>query len=144
MSLPIHILDGTGKGAQASVTNIGQLVVGQFAYDETKFLELAEADTAYNFYEPKHDKQFVITGFVAKADKQVSTTVDADVVIYEADDGDSTVATKVLFQVAMVEGDIVVVNPINILVSAGSYISAKTTDDDIHMTIMGYYIPVIV
>lgn len=141
MSLPIHITDGTGRGTKACVTSIGQVVTAPYAYDLTVFNELAEPDTAYNFYEPKQDQQFVITGFVAKADKQVSSTVDADVVIYEAEDADATTVTNTLFQVAMVEGDLVVVSPLNILVTEGVYVNGKTTDDDIHMTIMGYYIP---
>jgi len=48
---------------------------------------------------------------------------------------------KTLFQLAMVEGDLVVLTPLNIQVAEGAYINAKTTDDDIHMTIMGYYVP---
>lgn len=141
MSTPVLLRDGTGTNAKACVTTIGQLVTAPYAYDLTIFNELAEPDTAYNFYEPIDAEQFVITGFIAKADKQVSSTVDADVVIYEADLSDTTTATKVLFQAAMVEGDLIVANPLNILVNAGAFVNAKTTDDDVHMTIMGYYIP---
>ena len=40
----------------------------------------------------------------------------------------------------MVRGEKSELFPLNILVAPGKYVNAKTTDDDIHMTIMGYYI----
>lgn len=134
------ITSGSGKGYQATVSKNGQLITSPFAYDNTQFQELATAATAYNFYTPNMGKQFVITGIIAKADKQVSGTVDADVVVYEAGASDTVTADKVLFQMAMVEGDLITLLPLNILVNEGKFVNAKTSDDDIHMTITGYYI----
>lgn len=70
----------------------------------------------------------------------MSSTVDATVVVYEA--GDTTTATvdKVLIQFAVVQGDIINATSLNLLVGVGKFVNAKTDDDDIHMTIMGYYI----
>lgn len=140
MTAKISIVDGCGSDRRVKVTDRGQLVVSPIAYDDAKFNELAEPDTAYNFYSPKHNKVFVMTGIVAKADKQVSSTVDATVVVYEADAADATTVDKVLFQMAMVQGDIVSLLPLNILGNEGKFVNAKTTDDDVHMTIMGYYV----
>lgn len=138
--IKVLIVDGSGKGRAATVTPIGQLVTAPYAYDETVFNELAAANTAYNFYEPKVGKKFVITGVLFRADKQVSSTVDATVVIYEATTGVTTTVSKVLIQFAVVQGDIINATPLNILVAEGRYVNAKTDDDDIHMTIVGYYI----
>ena len=144
MTAKVHISDGrSGTGNRACVTNIGQVVTGAFSYDLTQFMELAEDDTAYNFYGPKAGEQFVITGIVAKADKQVSATVDAVVIVYEADESTDTTATRVLLEMAMVEGDLAIITPMNVLVNSGKFINGKTTDDDIHMTIMGYYVPIV-
>lgn len=137
MSLPIQI---QGDRYNAKVTNSGELIVAQLHYNETSFNELAANDTAYNFYEPKPKKQFVLTGIVARADKQVSSTVDADVIVYEASDAGSVTIIKTLFQVSMIQGDFITPTNLNILVSTGVFINAKTTDDDIHMNILGYYI----
>jgi len=143
MSTPVQLIDGRGTKNKGCITPIGQLVVSPFSYDETTHIELATPDTAYNFYTPEPEQQFVITGFIAKADKQVSNTVDAQVVIYEGLYNDTIIVDKVLFETAMVSGDNIVATPLNILVSEGKYVNAKTSDDDIHLTIMGYYIPVI-
>lgn len=137
MSIAVEIIF---NGKKARVTNAGELVVAPFAYDEVEFRELAEDDTAYNFYQPKPNHQFVMTGLNMKADRDVSTTVDAEVVIYEATSTTETTVSKVLFQEAMVRGERTSL-PTNILVNPGVWINAKTSDDDIHMTIMGYYIP---
>ena len=125
----------------AEVLPNGQLVGSPLAFDETVFKELAEDNTAYNFYKPKPGQQFIITGIRAKADRDVSPTVDASVVIYEADSESTTTVDKVLHQEAMVKAESVTLLPMNVLVAAGKYVNAKTTDDDIHMTIMGYYVP---
>ena len=127
----------------AEVTALGQLVVAPLAYDDPAFKELAEPNTAYNFYKPISGQQFVITGIRAKADRQVSTTVDADVVVYEASAEGSTaglVVDRILHREAMVRGESFTLLPMNLLVNAGKFVNAKTTDDDIHMSIWGYYV----
>lgn len=139
MSVNVRLVDGHNV---SSVSQLGQVIVAPYAYDETEFRELAVDDTAYNFYVPKSGKQFIITGIRAKADRQVSPTSDADVVIYEASAPDTTVVDRVLYREAMVQGESVTLVPTNILVNTGVWINAKTSDDDIHMTIFGYYIPV--
>lgn len=141
MSLEVKVVDGRGTPAQVKVTSIGQIVISPYAYDESKFNELAAANTAYNFYTPKAGEQFVITGVFAVADKQVSSSVSADLVVYEATADDTTSVSKVLIQTAIVQDQIQAIMPLNILVSEGKYVNAKTTDDDVHMTIFGYYIP---
>ncbi len=141
MSTPTNIIDGGNSKSAAKVTPQGQLVTGSLSFDDVVFKELAEANTAYNFYPPKPGCFFVITGIIAKADKQVSTVTDADVIIYEAVSDSTTTVYKTLFQTAMVQDDYISILPLNIKVSGGKYINAKTTDDDIHMTITGYYVP---
>jgi hypothetical protein len=140
MSVNSHITDGRGGKSKACVSNAGQLITAPFAYDETKFLELDVINTAYNFYGPVAGQQFVITGLRAKADRGVSTNADATVIIYEASSDTTTTVDKILHQEAMVSGESVTMR-MNIIVNEGKYVNAKTDDDDIHMTIMGYYVP---
>ena len=139
MTVPAQIVFGPYT---AAVSQLGQLIVAPYAYDKTEYKELAAPNTAYNFYVPESGQQFIITGIRAKADRQVSPTSDADVVIYEAAAPDTTTVSKVLYQEAMVQGEAITLVPTNILVNTGVWVNAKTTDDDIHMTIFGYYIPV--
>jgi len=49
--------------------------------------------------------------------------------------------TKTLFSVSVLQYDQITIVPMNLLVSEGKFVNAKTTDDDVHLTLFGYYIP---
>lgn len=138
MSLDVRLYDHK-TARQAKVTSRGALVVAAQTFDESVFKELAAADTAYNFFVSQADAQFLITGIILKADRQVSANTDAEVVIYEADAPTTTTADKVIFQTALVSGEQVVATGLNLLVSRGKFVNAKTSDDDIHMTLIGHF-----
>jgi hypothetical protein len=77
------------------------------------------------------------------ADKQVSGSVSASLVFYEASSATSTTADRVLVQTAIVQDQIQFFHGVNILVNKGTYINAKVDDDDVHVTITGYYVPIV-
>lgn len=146
--LEVRIGDGAGKGGRSAiVTSSGQLVVAPLHFDETKFQELSVADAIVNFYLPKPKQQFIITGMRIKANRAVSNTVDATIVIFEADSSTSGGAggtpDKVLHQEALIRGEGANLFPVNILVNEGAYINAKTDDASVFITIFGYYIEAI-
>ena len=136
MTIKVQIV---GDRTTAQVSPSGELAVSPVRYSDTKFVELAVNDVIYNFYPPLPGKQFVITGITAKADKGVSSTVDAIVVIYEASTEDTATVDKILHSDAMVEGDRINLKP-NIIVNEGKFINATSSDTDIHMSIFGFYI----
>ena len=118
----------------------GELLVSDGPYDLAQFNELAEIDTAYNFYGPKGREQFVITGFLLYGDKQVNSATNATVIIYESSESDSTTEDRILVQVEVGQNQSIPFPNIRILCNKGVYVSAKTDDDDIHMTIFGHYV----
>ncbi len=133
-------ISGGSAGAMVAVTPSGELVVAPLAYDETEFNELAVANTAYNFYGPRAGKQFVLTGVLAYADKQVASNTNATVVVYEATNEDTTTVDKVLLQFEIGQNQSLPLPGLHILVNSGLWVNAKTDDDDVHMTLMGYFI----
>ena len=143
MAVDSYILDGNGRGTKGSVTSIGEIVVGVFSHDLTMFVKLEVDDTAYNFYVPRDGEQFVITGMRIKASRSVSNTVDAEIIIYEAEGPTDLTVIKILHEEAMIRGESATLNPMNILVAQGVFVNAKTTDPTVYITIMGYYIPVV-
>lgn len=128
------------NGTLVYVSPEGVIATGARRHSQQRFVELAEPDTAYNFILPQAKKQFVVTGMFAKADKQVSSTVDATVIVYEGLTSDTITVTRTIFQIAMVEGDIFPMGDLDLLINQGRYINAKTDDDDIHLNVMGYFI----
>jgi len=142
MPVGFNIQDGTGSEFLARVTSNGELIIRPFEYDTAKYIELGTANTAYNFEGPKAGQFMVITTIVLKADRQVSNSTDADVVIYEASSATSTTVDRVLFQTAMIVGDQVQLSGLRIKVNKGKWVNAKTTDDDIHATLAGFFVPI--
>lgn len=133
-------IQGGTSGVSATVTKSGELVVSPLHYDEAEYRELAVDDQAYNFFGPKPSKQFVLTGMLAFGDKQVATLTNATVVVYEATDVGDTAVQKVLLQFEIGQNQSIPFSGLRTLVAAGAYVNAKTDDDDVHMTLMGYYI----
>ncbi|KKL60113.1 hypothetical protein LCGC14_2208560 [marine sediment metagenome] len=118
-----------------------ELVTAPFAYDETQFNELGTADAAVNFYKPKVGKQFVITGIIAAGNLSIAANALATVVVYEGSSTTDTSADKTLIQFGITRLQTEPLLSLNILVNEGKFINAKTDDDDVFLTIMGYYIP---
>lgn len=137
-ALPVRLM---GNGSQqVKVNEAGELLISDGPYDLVTFNELATINTAYNYFKPRGREQFVITGFLAYGDKQVSATTNATVIIYESSQEDSTTEDRVLIQFELGQNQSVPFPNIRILCNKGVYVNAKTDDDDIHMTIFGHYV----
>lgn len=128
------------NGAEAQISPSGELATAPRHYDETEFNELAEDNTGYNFYQPKAGQQFVITGFIAVGDQQITGNSNANVVIYEAADTGTITVDKILVQFVIKQDQDIAPTGLHVLVRPGKFINAKTDDDDVHMTLMGYFI----
>ena len=137
-AMPVRLM---GNGSQqVKVNEAGELLISDGPYDLAVFNELAEVNTAYNFYGPRGREQFVITGFLMYGDKQVSGATNSTVIIYESDQPDSTTEDKVLVQVEVGQNQSIPFPNIRILCNRGIYLNAKCDDDDVHMTIFGHYV----
>ena len=141
MALPVYIVGANGK--RVHVNRAGELLIADGPYDETVFNELAADDTPYNFYGPKDGMQFVITNVLAYGDKQVASNSNATVIIYEADAPNTLTVGKVLVQFEIGQNQSLPFTGLKILVASGVYVNAKTDDDDVHMTVIGHFIPLL-
>jgi len=132
-------MDGSGSKVTATVTSIGQLVIAPYAYDEVVSGILDVDNTAVNFFGPKTGKQFVLTTILLNANKSVST--DCIVDIYEATTDVTATITKSILSIEMLKNTSRDITGLNLLITEGRYINGKTDDDDVFVTLMGYYIP---
>lgn len=138
MSIDVSITDQGSR--HVKINEEGELLVSDGAFDTPVFNELAEINTAYNFFKPKAHKVLIITGFLAYGDKQISTSTNSTVVIYEGTQADTTTADRVLFQFEIGNNQSIPFPSIKLLCRSGYYINAKCDDDDVHMTILGHYV----
>ena len=136
-----NIVDGRGGKSQALVTAAGQLVTAPYAYNEIKYVLLGVDNQGYTFFSPKVGYQFVLTAILLTADSNVTTSAIVDV--YEASDLNSATIVTSLFHFEVLKNLTRDLIGLNILCSEGAFINGKTDDDDVYMTLLGYYIPAV-
>lgn len=141
MSIPSEIKDGHGSGNMVKVTEYGQLVVGAIDYSVPSVQELAVSNTGYMFIPPLSGKRIVITQMVLFSNKNVSSTIEADVEIYESTTGEGTTVETSLLQVGLLKQTLLPLQ-LNLITSEGTWVMGKTSDDDVKVSIYYYYIPV--
>ena len=124
----------------ARLTDEGVLAVGAAEYDLAEFHTLGVDDQGYSFYEPRAGKRFVMTGLLVFGDRDISDADDTIVTIYESDAPDSAVVARTLFQFGVARLSVLPLVPLNIAVNPGVWVTASTSDDDVHMTILGHYV----
>ena len=77
MSIDVRIV---GPGGDAVVVNrLGSMAVSPVSFNEVVFIELAEPDTGFTFYEPRSGQQFVITNVFALGDREITGMANATV-----------------------------------------------------------------
>ena len=128
------------NGNPIAVSLDGELRASAVA-DKTKFQNMDATATAFSFFPPIAGQQFCITLMRYKAAQDVATNVDAAVIIYQDDEvgGTAAAAADILHQDALVRGQDATL-PALLLVDAGKFVNAKTSDATIPMTIMGHYV----
>lgn len=137
--IPVQLFAGS---TPVSSSKIGQLITSPFSYDLVEAILLDVDDQVYNFYKPRVGKSFVITGIILNATKAV--TADCIVDVYAGTSIDDSDITDNVFQVEMLKNSSLPLLGLNILVAEGKWVNAKTDDDDVFCTIMGYYVPSVV
>lgn len=138
MSMPTRLEGADGNTVR--VSRSGELVVSPIAYDETSFQELGEINTAYNFYPPIPKKQFIITGMLAIADRDIGTGNNSTVTIYEATDPNSLTIEREILKFEIARLQVITFTPIRVIVRKGYYINGQCDDDDVHINLTGYYL----
>lgn len=138
MATEMAIVGGGTNQRTALVSNSGELLTRPFAYSDPKFQDMDVAATAYNFFAPKVGEQLVITDIVAFADRDVTTQTQLD--IYEADSTSSTTIDKQILRLDIAKLTESPHHGLLWLVSEGKFVNAKHDDDDIFLTIAGYFV----
>ena len=136
------ISDGSGGGHLARVTHAGELIIVRGNYDSTFNTAMTSINTAYNIVTPKSGFQFIVTGIVLNADKNVSATDGAIVELYEATSDTTTTASKTLLTLNIGKNTTVPLTGILIQTTKGVYVNAKTDDATVNITLLGYYLEI--
>lgn len=139
MGAKTHIIDPQ-SGRAAKVTDFGQLITAPVAYSSPAQVFMDVQNQAYNLVAPRAGASIVITAIFISANKQVSNTTDATVTLYTASEIDSLTAVANVVNFEIERNGRLVLTSLNALIPPGVYFNAKTTDDDIYVTILYYYL----
>jgi len=124
--------------SSAIITGDGQLVVAPLDFSTPVALSLTSTGTAFNFIEPSQGKKIVITDIIASADNSVSNTSPADIEIYEAEGPETASVFKSIVRPQLTRGQSMVLTGLNMMVPGGLWVNAKTSDNNVLVTIMFY------
>jgi len=139
MSINGIVMDGTGTKSKAKVTARGQLVVAPLSFSEPYFNAMTVDDQVYNFTTPKTGLQFVITDIIAAGDKNVTASTGVEIVIYESATA-SGVSSKDLFILNINRLGAANLIGLNLITTIGTYLNATMDDNNVNLTILGYYV----
>ncbi len=136
MSLTVYLRGRNGKLVE--VTESGELVSAPLHYSDPVFNLLDVNDQVYNFFRPKAGQQLIITGITASANRNVTTQTQVD--IYEATSATSGTISKQIRSLDIAKLERSIEQGLNEEIRPGAFINAKCDDDDVLLTISGYYI----
>ncbi len=127
------------SGRRAEVSSNGEVLTRAFAYSDPIFKDMDAINTAYNFFIPRAGEQLVITDIVAFADRDVTTQTQLD--IYEATSLTSITIGKQIMRLDIAKLAESAHHGLHFLINQGAFVNAKHGDDDVFLTIAGYYVP---
>ncbi len=136
MTWHVEIVDG---GHRLALSHIGEVLVRPFDYSDPVFNVLDVINTASNFFIPHSGEQLIVTGIIVFADRDVTTQTQID--IYEASSLTSTTIDKQIRRIDLAKLEGHIETGLTLKINAGVFLNAKCDDDDVFLTIDGYYIP---
>ena len=141
MTAGVRVLDGESNQA-AMVTEFKQLVVAPIAYSTPVQQVMDATGTAFNFIVPVQGKSIVITDVIVSANKNVSNTTPADIVIYESGAANSLTNIETILQPQLTGASNLAITGLNLIIPKGVWVNASTDDATVLLTIMFYRVPV--
>lgn len=137
--LKVSLHDGK-TDSSAEVNNYNQLVTGDISFSDFYSVLLDVDNQAYNLVKPKANQVFIIKNIILSANRNVGVN-GSNVQIYESSDGSATTTiSKAIYTDDLVKQTRVFLTGLNLKVTKGSWVNAKCDDDDVRVTIGGYYI----
>lgn len=135
MTIPVHIVGGN---AEVQVTPHGELVVAPLAPNVSKHHTMSSVNTAYNFAIPIHGKIMRLQNILIYANKGVGVN-DATIEIYTTNAIDSLTVIDTIMTLELPKYGSRDLLGLNLELPEGVFLNAKTDDNTIYATMMGYY-----
>ena len=135
MTIPVQLVGG---GAEVVVTSHGELVVAPLSPNVSKHHTMALVDTAYNFAVPIIGSIMRLQNILIYANKGVGVN-DATIEIYTANAIDSLDVIETVMTIELPKYASRDLIGLNLELPEGVFLNAKTDDNTVYATMMGYY-----
>ena len=135
--LPVSLKDNKSN-VSVVISPHGEMITAPFSPNQIQHYKMDMINTAYVFAPPLVGSSMRLQNILMYGSKNVGVN-DATVVIYTSLDPTATAGTTVMeFEVPEKQSRDLI--NLNIALPEGVYLLATTNDNDIYMTMMGYYI----
>jgi len=129
------------NGTYFRISNNGELIVAPVSYSIAYYKQIDTAATPVTVVPAETGKIFVITGLLLATSKTFgSSTTGETLTIYETSPSDISIQAKIITQLDMFKNDRLVATGLNLATSEAVTIAAVATDNDVNVTIAGYYV----
>jgi len=138
MGMPTNITDQrTGETAKVILGNA--LAVGPPSPSDTFNATLDLDDVPVEIVSGEAGQGFCLTGIILTGNKNIDQNVDAIVTLYQATADDLDTSLKDILVVPVSRSGQISLTGIYLEVPQGHFIMAETTDDDVFVTVFGWY-----
>ena len=139
MTTPVVIVGSTGE--LAKVSSNGELSVSPVAPNVTQHWSMTAIDTAYNFAPPISGKKMRLQNILIYGNKNIGAS-DATVIIYTANSATSTDVLETVLEIELPKYKDRDLIGLNLQLPEGVFLNAKTDDNTVFLTMMGYYLDI--
>jgi hypothetical protein len=137
--LKVQLVDGSGTGNAATISEKGQLIVSPVSANSVKFVEMTVNDIGYTLVPPSIDgKDILLSGLFITADSSVTGQAIVNVYLANAS-GSATIDTSI-FQLEILKQNTIILSDLNIRLDKGFWLNSKTDDNNIQITALYYYL----
>ena len=134
------ILRDSKTGRTANVVRGNAIAVlppqASIAYNAT----LGVDDVPVEIVPSRSKMTFCMTGILLTGNKSIDPNIDAIVDIYTSTDSASSTIVTSLISIPVSRSGSIVLNGILVEAEAGHFINGRTSDDDVLVTILGFYV----
>lgn len=139
MSIRVAVEDHK-NGRTAKIGLGGALATGPSSPSTPFNATLDIANTPVNVVPGKGGKIFCVTAIILTGNKGIDVNTDAVVDIYTADDPLSATAITTILNIPVQRSGQTIMTGILLESGLGNFINGKTSDDDVLVTILGFYV----
>ena len=127
-------------GRSPTITEYGQLVVGPIAYSKSSVVVINATGTGFMAIPPVAGHKIVLTSAFVRADKNVSSTIESDILVYESKTNTGTTSYSDILNIGLIKQQFVNI-PMSYISSEGTWILCSASDATVDISLFYYYVP---